>query len=566
MMQSLNSLINGLNNSTKFSEEIRNYNYNTKFNPLSNEDVLGISLLKMRDDLKLARTEHLKRKEENELKNSLTTAHSKLNDILRQDSSKLSDFGFNILQYIIEYLEANQGGIFLYDGKNEQLDLLTSYAYNRRKFHDQKILVGEGLIGTCAIEKKTIYLEEVPDAYLEITSGFGDAPPTSILIVPMIMENDLLGVIEIASFKKMKNYQVEFLENATEAIATTFMAANTNRRTSRLLELSKKQSEEMATKEEEMRQNLEELKATQEEAARREAEMEGVFSALNEHFGVAQYSPDGKFLNINEKFETLYETTNKEFIGRNYKDISNYFRKNTDEYEKFWKDLTNGDQKYIEEHIILLSGKQFWLNTSFSPIYDSEGNLAKILSISVEISKRKLQEQEIHQKANILKNREEELEKNLSKINTIQEKLEHENIEKKELISAIENSLCMMEYLPDGTILKVNDNYLKNYAKTTQEEIVGNNIFDIATQEEKDAIKNIWKKLHKGENANVILHKKDKYDEHVWLNVTFTPIMDSNNKMKKILALAKNITELKKAEIEANITIKNLQNKLNRIR
>lgn len=566
MTSSLNELIEGLNNTTKFSQEIRMENYENNYEPLSDEDVLGISLMKTRDDLKQAKEEQEKRRQENELKNSFTVAHSKLNDILRQNSSNLQDFGFDILKYIIDFLNANQGGLFLFAEENEELNLLTSYAYNRKKFQDKKILVGEGLVGSCAIEKKIIYLEEIPKNYLEITSGFGEAPPACILIVPMIMENNFLGVLEIASFNKMETYQIEFVEKATQAITTTFMAAKTNQKTSHLLKLSKQQSEEMATKEEEMRQNLEELKATQEEAARREAEMEGVFLALNENFGVAQYSDKGKFISINERFEFLYETTNKEFIGRNYKDVSNYFRKNEDEYNAFWNDLKIGKLKTLEEHIILLSGKQFWLNTNFSPIYDSEGNLVKILSISVEITKRKLQEQEINQKASILKNRELELNKNLNKINSIQEKLEVENTGKKELITAIENSLCMMEYLPDGTVLRVNDNYLKNYAKLTREEIIGKNLFDIATEEERKEIKEIWKKLHKGENINITLHRLDKMQNHIWLNVTFSPMMDSNNKIKKVLALAKNITNLKKAEIDANIKVKNLQNRLNQKR
>ena len=145
---------------------------------------------------------------------------------------------------------------------------MAAFAFDREKFIKKHVELGEGLVGTCALEKQTIYLTEIPQNYVQITSGLGGANPNSLLLVPLQIENDVLGVIEMASFSKFEKYKIEFVEKVAESIATTLKSVRVNTQTSELLERSQQQAEEMAAQEEEMRQNMEELQATQEESTR----------------------------------------------------------------------------------------------------------------------------------------------------------------------------------------------------------------------------------------------------------------------------------------------------------
>ncbi len=277
MSRALNSLVAGLKSISNFALEIGRGNYNTAFKPASKDDVLGNSLLQMRDDLKAAAEEDQKRKIEDEQRNWATAGLAKFGDILRKDNDKLDVLSYNIVSNLVEYLGANQGGIFVV-GEDEMgnacLDLVACYAYNRQKFINKRLGMSEGLVGRCALERETIYLTDVPDNYIRITSGLGDANPRCLLLVPMIMNDELFGVFELAAFDELQPFQIMFVEKIAETIASTLSTVRFNMQTARLLEQSKIQAEELATREEEMRQNMEELRATQEQSARREIEMQ----------------------------------------------------------------------------------------------------------------------------------------------------------------------------------------------------------------------------------------------------------------------------------------------------
>jgi methyl-accepting chemotaxis protein len=286
MTDALNISIEGLNKKVEFANHIGKGELNHTFNLLSDEDILGKSLIGMRNSLVKADEEDEKRNIEDEKRRWTNEGVAKFADILRQNNNNLEVLATEIITNLINYLEANQGGVFILDDNNKDdihFNLLSAYAYDRRKFLEKRIEIGEGLVGNCAIEKKTIFMIDIPQDYVEITSGLGSANPNCLLIVPLKVEEKVLGVLEIASFKVLQDFEIEFVEKLAENIASTLSSVKINIKTSELLERSQQQTEEMAAQEEEMRQNMEELQATQEEMRRKEDRLKGVIEEMKEH-------------------------------------------------------------------------------------------------------------------------------------------------------------------------------------------------------------------------------------------------------------------------------------------
>ena len=272
----LDEMILNLRGTAEFARQVGEGNLDHEIELLSESDHLRKALIEMKEKLTDSAKLQEEKQIEEEKRSWVNEGLAKLNEILRKQDD-VAELSYLILSYIINYMNANQGGIFLRntsDENNITLDLQSFYAFNRRKYIKKVFELGEGLVGNCALEKQTIHLTEIPDNYIQITSGLGGSNPNSLLLIPMKMEEEVLGVIEIASFTEFEKHHIEFLEQASLSIASSLNMAETNKRTSELLARTQQQAEEMAAQEEEMRQNMEELQATQEESSRRAEESE----------------------------------------------------------------------------------------------------------------------------------------------------------------------------------------------------------------------------------------------------------------------------------------------------
>jgi methyl-accepting chemotaxis protein len=388
MNQSVNTLIDGLNKTAEFAQEIGKGNLDKEFELLSDKDVLGNSLLEMRESLKEAREQEEKRKIEDQKQNWATQGLAKFGEILRQNTDDMHEFAYHIISNLVKYIDANQGGLFIIndDDKNDKfVELLACYAYERRKYMEKRIDFGVGLIGRCVQEQKTIYMTDLPDEYINITSGLGEAVPNALLIVPLKVNDEIFGVVELAGFNAFEDHVIKFVEEVGESIASTISTTKINIRTNQLLEQSQQQSEEMAAQEEEMRQNMEELQATQEEAARRSAEMQGLLDALNRENLVIEYDLEGHIISVNDNYLQLVGTTRDQLIGTHHTDNMKLTKAQLKENEQFWNDLRNGIAKKETESVEFKDKKYVFVAT-YTPILDEEGNSVKVLKIATDIT------------------------------------------------------------------------------------------------------------------------------------------------------------------------------------
>jgi methyl-accepting chemotaxis protein len=237
--------------------------------PADTPDDLGVALLNMQKSLREAAS----REEQEKFK---TAGLAQTGEILRKHADNLDVLCDRVMEELVKYMKANQGFLFLIEHPgtpDEHLKLAASRAWDRKKFLQKRVEIGQGLVGQCAIERQMIYLTKIPQDYVTITSGLGQANPNSILLMPLQAEGQVVGVVELASFKEFTDTEKQFLEKVAESIAATIITTRNNQKNKELLEQSNMLAEQMKAQEEEIRQNLEEMQATQEEMARTQREL-----------------------------------------------------------------------------------------------------------------------------------------------------------------------------------------------------------------------------------------------------------------------------------------------------
>jgi methyl-accepting chemotaxis protein len=269
LLEDFNLIKKNLETNIGYARQIASGDYSVMNNASGIEDELGKSLVEMSTNLKTAEIEDRKR-------SWAMMGLSKLSEIIRLSNNDLTELSYELVLFLVKYLEANQGGLFVINDSNPDhryLELLSCYAFERRKYLDKRIELDEGLLGQAIQENDLIYLTEIPDDYVKITSGLGTSTPKSLIIVPLKTESAVIGAIEIASFKTFDAHEREFLSKASESIAASLISSRINDNTSKLLHESQQLTEQLKQQEEEVRQNLEEMQATQEEMVRKEHEI-----------------------------------------------------------------------------------------------------------------------------------------------------------------------------------------------------------------------------------------------------------------------------------------------------
>ena len=262
--QAVDEIIEGQVEASNVLNKIGDANFNIDFSKKSPDDVMGDSIETMRSKLHDFFEEDKKR---SHISNWSNKGLATFAEILRNNTDDLIDLCDKMLSNLVKYMEANQGGIFLLETDSEigeHLALVSTYAWRRKKHLEKRFPIGEGIIGQAVLEKGTVYMTDVPNDFVTLTSGLGDSNPGSILIVPIKVNEVIFGVIELASFKEYEDHEIIMVEKIAESMGSSISTVRGNEHTKKLLQDSQELTEAMRSQEEELRQNAEELQATQE--------------------------------------------------------------------------------------------------------------------------------------------------------------------------------------------------------------------------------------------------------------------------------------------------------------
>lgn len=532
----MNNVFQNVRSATEFAQAIGEGEFNSEVAEHSENDALTKALFDMREKLKQVSEEEKKR-------NWAVQGLATFSELLRNNQDDIEELGFNVIKNLVKYLGANQGGFFVYkpfegNAVSEEdrlfkgkVELAACYAYEKRKYKQKEMQVGEGLVGQCVVEHATIYLNDVPDNYINITSGLGKATPRSILIVPLKVNDEIYGVLEIASFKNIESHEVKFVEDLSESIASTLSSVKMSMETKQLLDLAEESNQEMKRKEEQMediQQELaEKLKQNEEDAA----QFQSIVEAINKTNASIEFDMSGNIIEVNSMFLSVMGYDRADLIGQPEEFLLTDTEKKSAQHAMMWQSIKNGQYFSGEFKRLSKSGKEIWMTGTYNPIFDAQNKPYKIVKFATFTTDEKERELDLSGKLNALK-----------------------------------ESVGIMEIDLNKKVRSLNPMLLSDLGYKRLE--IRNKTLDFFTGADyvnSNGFKYVWEQLKDGDNARQSVKLFDKEGNEKYYMGNFSTVKNILNEVTKILCVLVDVTKeverekqlkLKLEEVQANSMIK----------
>lgn len=209
---------------------------------------------------------------ENEQKNWMLSGASVVNESLRGEQ-ELDELSTHVVTAMCNYLHAPIGALYLFNAKTQRLSLSGSYAFEQKKGKLAEISLGEGLVGQVALEKQMKQLHDLPSDYIRVSSGIGSTVPNTLVVLPILFEEEIIAVMELGLTEPPAAIALEFLERISVNIGVGINSTRARAQLRDLFMQTQQQAEELESQQEELRTTNEELVHKSEELMASEEEL-----------------------------------------------------------------------------------------------------------------------------------------------------------------------------------------------------------------------------------------------------------------------------------------------------
>ena len=232
-----------------------------------------------------------------------------------QQMPSFTELGQKFLSRVAPLLGVGHGVFYIFDQHERQLRLLASYGYRERKQLNQHFALGEGLVGQCAMERVPITLREPPADYVRISSGLGEAPPRCLATWPILLQDNLLGVVELAAFHPFGKRELLLIDELLPLVAVGLEMLERSLETQRLLHATQEQASRMEAQAAKLEEQQVEMEAQQVEMRTTEAWYRSIVESAPE--GMMVTDENGTISLCNPRMEAIFGYEPGELVGAN---------------------------------------------------------------------------------------------------------------------------------------------------------------------------------------------------------------------------------------------------------
>ncbi|RKZ92172.1 MAG: hypothetical protein DRR19_05025 [Candidatus Parabeggiatoa sp. nov. 1] len=372
--------------------------------------------VQVKNALEMASAKLAETTKKNATQDWLKTGQTELNEKMRGEQTP-AVLTQNIINYLATYLNAQVGAFFLAQG--EGFKLVSSYAYKQRNNNYNEFKLGEGLIGQAALEKKSILFTQVPEEHcnLSINSGISESSPHTIFILPLIYEQEVLGVLELASSRHFTATEIELLDQVADNIAITLNTAQSHLRMQALLEDSKQLTLSLKNQQKEVIESEERVRAI----------VETVIDAIIIIDG------QGIIESINPAAEQIFDYMWSDVVGQHVNMLMPELPRSQHDQNIDYTNLIGQVREVVGQH---QDGSNFPLEISLAEMQHGDTHL--FTCIARDITERKKAENALQQQQEELQTSNEELQSQSEELQTQQEELRQFNEELEERTKELE--------------------------------------------------------------------------------------------------------------------------------
>ena len=462
--------------------------------------------------------------------------------------NNIDELSWKVLENLCDYISVEQGAMYLYEENSDTLKCIATHAYNRRKYLNQEFRMGHGLVGQCAYEMDFVYRTEIPEDYISISSGIlSDQKPQSIVLVPLISDEELQGVMEFASIQpKIRKIYIQLLLELGEIIGRSVYNLKMNRKTEDLLAESRNMTKKLQANEQTLQENARIMQKTQEELKNSNLQLEAKINEVENARGKLHWMLE----NASELISIYDENLSLSYVSPSVVKILGYTEEEYSEGKDFERLTREGtaalkdlilhslsfpdNPKTIQYAFVKKGGETIFLEATAKNMLN-DSSIQGIIVNSIDITERMRAEKE--------------------------ERL------KTRMQSLSENSLDLILRLSvTGQFYYVNP-VVEDYIALSADEIINKNISELKFStdlkeyftETLAALKSHPRKTN--QEITLLMKMGKKMTDRI---ISFDAIPEfSHNDLETILFVGHDITEIKRIEKELNEKNKKIEDSIN---
>lgn len=387
---------------TKILNQIKEQQIKDRLKPKNDKDIVAQALSETLEAISKRQKIRKQIEQEKQKEDWINEGLNKIHEASKTEKDTYEGLANVLNETITSYSDAFLSIIYIVEQKDKVkfLKSISAIGLSEQKAFKKEIEFGDGVVGAVALEKKTMYFDKIPDDYHIIVSGLSLMKPKSILVLPLMFENELYGIIEISFLRILKDYELKFFETASTEIAISFKNISNALQTEKLLQQMKEKNEQIEKAQTELQKKIEELKQKDMETRIKEADLQSLVNAVNNTLMTIQYSIDGSFISANEKYLKTMHYSLSDLKGKNVLDLVKTERA---ELESVIRRVSQGENYEKIMKRFTKYGEVRWLYSTYTPYYDTNGKITKILYFAIDVTDTKTYIEKLEKEINILK-------------------------------------------------------------------------------------------------------------------------------------------------------------------